>query len=128
MQDQMAQYGQIYIPYKSIQYFFKWFKRTWLLLLKLLLLNLWIIHVNWLTNLCENLYLMQLMSFLNLEVLKRKPIKSIWIVAHVKLSPKKNWDKKFEKQTKIATHMDLWKYNQILTIQKSLTIKQLTFF
>jgi hypothetical protein len=32
------------------------------------------------------------------------------------------WDKKFEKQTKIATHMALWKYDQILTIQKSLTI------
>jgi hypothetical protein len=26
---------------------------------------------------------------------------------------------------KIAIHMDLWKYGQILTIQKSLTIKQL---
>jgi hypothetical protein len=38
---------------------------------------------------------------------------------------KKNWfwDKKIEKQTKIATHMDLWKYGQILTNQKSLTIK-----
>jgi hypothetical protein len=30
------------------------------------------------------------------------------------------WDKKFEKQTEIATHMDLWKYGQNLTIQKSL--------
>jgi hypothetical protein len=33
----------------------------------------------------------------------------------------------FEKQTKIAIHMDLWKYGQILTIQKSLIIKQLKF-
>jgi hypothetical protein len=30
---------------------------------------------------------------------------------------------KIQKQTKITTHMDLWKYGQILTIQKSLTIK-----
>jgi hypothetical protein len=28
-------------------------------------------------------------------------------------------------KTKIVTHMDLWKYGQILTIQKSLTIKWL---
>jgi len=37
------------------------------------------------------------------------------------------WDKEIEKQTKITIHMDLWKYGQILTIQKSLTIKQLRF-
>jgi hypothetical protein len=42
---------------------------------------------------------------------------------HLKLSKKYFWDKKIEKQTKIATHMDLWKYSQILTIQKSLSIK-----
>jgi hypothetical protein len=35
----------------------------------------------------------------------------------------KNWKHK----TKIAIHMDLWKYGQILTIQKSLTIKWLRF-
>jgi hypothetical protein len=34
----------------------------------------------------------------------------------------KNW-----KTNKIATHMDLWKYGQILPIQKSLTIKWLRF-
>jgi hypothetical protein len=64
------------------------------------------------------------MSFFNLEVLKGKPMKSLWIMTHVKLS--KNMllgQKKVEKQTKIVTHMDLWKYGQILTIQKSLTIK-----
>jgi hypothetical protein len=33
----------------------------------------------------------------------------------------------FEKQTKIANHMDLWKYGQSSTIQKSLTIKFLRF-
>jgi hypothetical protein len=54
---------------------------------------------------------------------KRKSHKSIWIMPHVKLSKnmflgQKNWRKK-----KIATHMDLWKYGQILTIQKSLIIK-----
>jgi hypothetical protein len=35
--------------------------------------------------------------------------------------------KKIEKQTKIATCIDLRKYGQILTIQKSLTIKWLRF-
>jgi len=33
----------------------------------------------------------------------------------------------FEKHTKIVTHMYLWKYDQILTIQKSLAIKWLRF-
>ncbi len=37
------------------------------------------------------------------------------------------WNKEIEKQTKNATHMDLWKYGEILTIQKSLTIKWLKF-
>jgi hypothetical protein len=37
------------------------------------------------------------------------------------------WNKKIKKQTKIATHMDLWKCGQILTVQKSLTIKRLRF-
>jgi len=27
------------------------------------------------------------------------------------------WDNFFEKQTKIATHMDFWKYGQILIIK-----------
>jgi len=31
--------------------------------------------------------------------------------------------KKLENKQKIVTHMDLWKYGQILIIQKSLTIK-----
>jgi len=53
--------------------------------------------------------------------------KSIGTMPHLKLSKKCFWDKFFEKQTKIVTHMDLWKYDQILTIQKSLTIKQLRF-
>jgi hypothetical protein len=47
------------------------------------------------------------MSFFNLEVLKRKPTKSIKIMPHIKLSKKSFWDKFFEKQSKIATHMDL---------------------
>jgi hypothetical protein len=37
------------------------------------------------------------------------------------------WDKEIEKQTRIVIRMDLWKYGQILTIQKSLTIKWLRF-
>jgi hypothetical protein len=28
------------------------------------------------------------------------------------------WDKEIDKQTKIAIHMNLWKYGKILTIQK----------
>ncbi len=64
------------------------------------------------------------MSFLNLEVLKEKFTKLLEILPHLKLTKKCFWDKIFEKtKTKIATHMDLWKYGQILTIQKSLTIK-----
>jgi hypothetical protein len=38
------------------------------------------------SNLCENLYLMLLMSFLNLKVLKKNPTKSIKIMSHVTLS------------------------------------------
>jgi hypothetical protein len=37
------------------------------------------------------------------------------------------WDKKLEKQTKIVAHMDLWKYGQILAIQKSLAIQWFKF-
>jgi len=67
------------------------------------------------------------MSFLNLEVLKGKPTKSKGIMPHLKLLKnmflgQRNW-----KQIKIGTHMDLWKYDQILTIQKSLIIKRLRF-
>jgi hypothetical protein len=47
------------------------------------------------------------MSFLNLEVLKGKPTKSIKIMPHLKLSKICFWDKKIEKQIKIITHMDL---------------------
>jgi hypothetical protein len=60
---------------------------------------------------------------LNLEVQKIKPTKSKLIMTYVKLSKTCFWDTKIEKQTKITTHMNLWKYNQTLTIQKSLTIK-----
>jgi hypothetical protein len=66
------------------------------------------------------------MSFFNLEVLKRKPTKFIKIMPHVKLSNVYTFrTKKLKKQTKITTHMDLYKYGQILTIQKSLIIKWL---
>jgi hypothetical protein len=63
------------------------------------------------------------MSFFNLEILKGKPRKSIWTIAHVKFPKNMLLGQKIEKQTKIATLMDLWKYDQILTIQKSLIIK-----
>jgi hypothetical protein len=68
------------------------------------------------------------MSFFNLEVLKGKHTKSIKIMPHLKLSKKNAFGtKKLKIKTKIATHMDLWKYGQILTIQKSLGIKRLSF-
>ncbi len=43
-------------------------------------------HLQTFPNLCENLYLRWLMSFFNLEVLKRKPTKSVGIMPHLKLS------------------------------------------
>jgi hypothetical protein len=46
---------------------------------------------------------------------------------HLKLLKTYYLGQKFEKQTKNTTHMDLWKYSQILTIQKSLAIKWLRF-
>jgi hypothetical protein len=47
---------------------------------------------------------------------------------HLKLSKAYAFrTKKLKKITKIATHIDLWKYGQILTIQKSLIIKYLRF-
>jgi hypothetical protein len=46
---------------------------------------------------------------------------------HLKLKKKCFGDKEIEKHTKIAIHMDLWKYDQILIIQKSLIIKWLKF-
>jgi hypothetical protein len=48
-----------------------------------------------------------LISFLNLKVLKIKPTKFKGIMPHLKLSRKFFWDKKFEKQIKIAIHKDL---------------------
>jgi hypothetical protein len=49
-------------------------------------------------------------------------------MSHLKLSKNMLLGQCFLKnQTKIATHLDLWKYGQILTIQKSLAIKQLRF-
>jgi hypothetical protein len=47
---------------------------------------------------------------------------------HLNLSKICFWDKEIKKQIKIAIHMDLWKHGQNLTIQKSLTFKQLRFF
>jgi hypothetical protein len=47
------------------------------------------------------------MSFFNLKVLKGKPTKSLKIMPHLKLSKNMFLNKKFEKQTKIATHMDI---------------------
>ncbi len=45
-------------------------------------------HLQTFPNLCEILYLMLLMSFLNFEILKRKPKKSKGIMPDLKLSKK----------------------------------------
>jgi protein gp37 len=47
------------------------------------------------------------MSFKNLKVLTKKPTKSIKIMPHLKLFKNMLLGKKIEKQTKIATHMDV---------------------
>ncbi len=67
------------------------------------------------------------MLFFDLQVLKGKPTKSIWLMTHLKLSKnmllgQRNW-----KTNKIASHIDLWIYGQIWTIKKSLIIKWLRF-
>jgi hypothetical protein len=102
-------------------YFFKYFY-----------FNLWIIYVQWPTNLPKSMWKL---VFKVVDVIlkfgspKKKPHK-----VQRNNGPSnifKNtcfWTKKIEKQTKITIHMDLWKYGQILTIQKtSLTIKWLRF-
>jgi hypothetical protein len=60
-------------------------------------------------NLSENLYLMLLMSFFNLDVLKGKPTKSVWIITHVKLSNHMLLGQLFKKKMKIATSYGLMK-------------------
>jgi hypothetical protein len=56
---------------------------------------------------------------------KRNPIKSKRIMPRLKISKNMFFGQKNWRWNKITIHMDLWKYGQILTIQKSLTIKQL---
>jgi hypothetical protein len=64
------------------------------------------------------------MSIFDLEILKEKPIKSKGIMPHLKISKNMLLDKRFEKKNKKCSSYGLMK---ILTIQKSLTIKQLRF-
>ncbi len=93
--------------------------------------NIWIIHIQSPTNLPKSMWKLVFNVanvIFDLEVLKEKCIKSKGIMYHLKLS--KTYVvgiKKLKNKIKIATHIDLWKYGQILTIQKSLTIKQLRF-
>jgi hypothetical protein len=51
------------------------------------------------------------MSFLNLEVLKGKPTKSIKIMPHLKLSKNIFWDKTIEKQTNLQL---IWTYENMV--------------
>jgi len=90
--------------------------------------NMWIIHIQSSTNLPKCMWKL-IFNVANVifwfKSLERKTCK----VQRNNAPPKtfKNicfWDNFFQKQTKIATHMDLWKYGQILTIQKSLTFQK----
>ncbi len=93
--------------------------------------NIWIVHVQSLTNLPK---FMWKLVYNVIDVIfqfgspKRKAHK-----VFKNNAPSKTfksicfWNKEIEKITKIATHIDLWKYGQILTIQKSLIIKYLRF-
>jgi hypothetical protein len=67
------------------------------------------------------------MSFFNLEVLKGPPTKSIKIMPCLKFSKNMILGQKIWKRKNIGTHMDLWKYSQFFSIQKSLTIEWLWF-
>jgi hypothetical protein len=84
-------------------------------------------HLQTFPNLCENLYLMLLISFKNLEVLEGKPIKSIWIMPHLKLSKNMLLGQFFLKTNKNCNSYGLMKIWSTFTIQKSLTIKWLNF-
>ncbi len=64
---------------------------------------------------------------IDLEFLKWQPTQSIWIMPQVKFQKIWFWDEEIEKQTKFASHRNLWKHGSILTIQKALTIKWLRF-
>jgi hypothetical protein len=90
-------------------------------------------HSIWWTWLSHgHLALVEILSFITdvifkFENLKRKPTKSKWIMPHLKLSKflllgQKNW-----KTNKICNSYEIMKNGQILTIQKSLTIKWLRF-
>jgi len=75
--------------------------------------NYWIIHAQSFTNIPKSMWKL-VFNVANvifyLKVLKGKPTKSRWIVNYVKFSKKNLLGQKIEKQTKIATHMDIGKY------------------
>jgi len=119
--------GSFYILYKSIQDFLHgcYFKNYYYF-------NIWIIYIQSPTKFPK--FMWKLVFNVVDVILKFGSCKRITHKVHKKQCPIQNfqnhifWDKKIEKETKIATHMDLWKYCQILTIQKSLVIKWLRFF
>jgi hypothetical protein len=76
-------------------------------------------HLQTFPNLCENLYLI-------FGSPKRKSHKVHMNNAPCKFFFKYIFGRSFlKKQKKFEIHMDLWKHGQFLTIQRSLTIKQL---
>ncbi len=82
--------------------------------------NIWIIHVQSPTNLPKSMW-KYLFNVANVILKYGSPKRKTHKVHRINASSKtfKNYvfGTKIEKQTKIATHMDLWKYGQILTIQ-----------
>jgi hypothetical protein len=131
MHSQVAHFGQFLHPLQVHTKFFKMIQMDMVVIFKYYYSNIWIIHIQSLTNLPKSLWKIVFNVanvIFNFGNHKRKTPKVHKNNAPSKIFKKKCFcDKKIEKQTKIATHMDLWKYGQILTIQKSLVIKRLRF-
>ncbi len=94
--------------------------------------NIWIIHVQSLINLPKSMWKF-VFNVIDVILKFGSPGRKTHKV-YKNNSPSKAFKKlllgqkkKKKKKKKIATHMDLWKYGQILTIQMSLAIKWLRF-
>jgi hypothetical protein len=90
--------------------------------------NIWITNVQWLTHLMWKLVFNVIDVIFKFENPKRKIVK-----VRMNNNPCKAFKKYvfgtifLKNKQKLQLHMDLWKYGQILTIQRSLIIKCLKF-
>jgi hypothetical protein len=93
--------------------------------------NICIIHVQLSINLFKSMWKFIFnvtnVIFFNLEVLKQKPTKSIWIMAHVNLSKTYDFGTNFKTKNKNCNLYGLMKIWSNFNHQKSLIIKQLRF-